>query len=111
MAKPRALSKRPGCHYLLALVLSAAVVLPLLVPAASAAAAVAVPVAEADGENKSARATRQWATGKGEEELVAEKEADRIDSVVEDEFAGGFGSLDSMLQWAIGTAVREIESQ
>ncbi|KAK3130521.1 hypothetical protein QOZ80_6BG0494580 [Eleusine coracana subsp. coracana] len=103
MAKPRALSKRPGCHYLLAVVLSAAVTLPLLMPGATAAAAVAV--AEGDGENKSALgATRQWATGKDGEELVAEREAGRVDSVVEDEFAGGFGSLDSMLQWAIGNS-------
>ncbi|TVU08780.1 hypothetical protein EJB05_42192 [Eragrostis curvula] len=102
MAKARALSKRPG-HHLIAVVLSAAVLLPLLMPAATAAAAVAV--AEGDGENKSALGgTRQWATGKDEEQLVAEREAGGGGSVEEDEFAGGFGSLDSMLQWAIGNS-------
>jgi hsp70-interacting protein len=110
MAKPRALSKRPGCerHYLLAIVLSVAFVLPLLMPAATAAAAVAV----ADGENKSALGgTTHWATGKDGEELVAEREAGRVDSLVEDEFAGGFGSLDSMLQWAIGTGSQNPKPQ
>jgi hsp70-interacting protein len=103
MAKPRAPSKRPGCErrYLLAIVLSAAFVLPLLMPAAVA-----------DGENKSALGgTTHWATGKDEEELVTEREAGRVDSVVQDEFAGGFGSLDSMLQWAIGTGTQNPNSQ
>ncbi|XP_062199743.1 hsp70 nucleotide exchange factor FES1-like [Phragmites australis] len=103
MAKARAHSKRPDDHHLLGVVLSSVVLLPLLMPAATAAAAAVV--AEGDGENKSALgAARQWATGKDEGELVAGGEAGGSASVVEDEFEGGFGSLDSMLQWAIGNS-------
>lgn len=98
MAKARAhSSKRPTPHLLLAVSLSVSVLLPLLLPAA-------VAVAEGDGEIKSALgAGRQWATGKDKGELVAEGDTAGGGSVEEDEFAGGFGSLDSMLQWAIGT--------
>uniref|UniRef100_M8C0U7 Hsp70 nucleotide exchange factor fes1 n=1 Tax=Aegilops tauschii TaxID=37682 RepID=M8C0U7_AEGTA len=35
---------------------------------------------------------------------AAEREAVGVGLVVEDDFAGGFGSLDSMLQWAIGNS-------
>ncbi|KAL6845944.1 hypothetical protein ACP4OV_023392 [Aristida adscensionis] len=109
MAKPAAHSRRPGRRrgrLLLAVALSAAVLLPLLVPAATASAAVAVgAAAEGEGENKSALgAPRQWATGKGEAELVAGDGEGGGATVVEDEFDGGFGSLDSMLQWAIGNS-------
>uniref|UniRef100_A0A453LAH6 Uncharacterized protein n=1 Tax=Aegilops tauschii subsp. strangulata TaxID=200361 RepID=A0A453LAH6_AEGTS len=41
---------------------------------------------------------------KDEGELAAEREAVGVGLVVEDDFAGGFGSLDSMLQWAIGNS-------
>jgi nucleotide exchange factor SIL1 len=103
MAKARAhSSKRPTHHLLLVVSFSVSVLLPLLLPAAVATAAVAV--AEGDGEIKSALgAGRQWATGKDEGQLVAEGDTAGGGSVEEDEFAGGFGSLDSMLQWAIGT--------
>lgn len=69
-----------------------------------AAATAAVAVGEGDGENKSALGPgSQWATGKGEGQLVSEGDTAGGGLVEEDEFAGGFGSLDSMLQWAIGT--------
>ena len=104
MAKARAhASKRTTHHLLLAVSLSVSVLLPLLLPAAATAA---VAVVEGDGEIKSALgAGRQWATGKDEVNLVAEGDTARVGSVEEDEFAGGFGSLDSMLQWAIGTGI------
>lgn len=58
----------------------------------------------AEGDGVSApRGGKQLASGKGEEKLVAEGDAGGGGSVEEDEFEGGFGSLDSMLQWAIGT--------
>ncbi|RLM87154.1 hsp70 nucleotide exchange factor FES1-like [Panicum miliaceum] len=75
-------------------------------PAALAGAATAA-VADGDGEIKSALgAGRQWATGnwKDEGNLIAEGDTAGGGSVEEDEFAGGFGSLDSMLQWAIGNS-------
>uniref|UniRef100_A0A0E0ETR7 Nucleotide exchange factor Fes1 domain-containing protein n=1 Tax=Oryza meridionalis TaxID=40149 RepID=A0A0E0ETR7_9ORYZ len=98
MAARARCSRQPNSHSLLAVVVLAAI---LLLPVASAAAAVAV--AEGDGvENRSA--ARQWATGKDEGELVSGEESREGGSVVEDEFAGGFGSLDSMLQWAIGNS-------
>jgi nucleotide exchange factor SIL1 len=102
MAKARAHSARSShCHLLLmlAVALLSAV---LLLPVATASAAVA---AQGDGENRSAA---QWATGKDEGELAAEREAAGGGSVVEDDFAGGFGSLDSMLQWAIGTGIPKL---
>jgi len=104
MAKARAhSSKRTTHHLLLAVSLSVCVLLPLLLPAAATAA---VAVVEGDGEIKSALgAGRQWVTGKDEVNLVAEGDTARVGSVEEDEFAGGFGSLDSMLQWAIGTGI------
>ncbi|KAL6601256.1 hypothetical protein ACP70R_044476 [Stipagrostis hirtigluma subsp. patula] len=104
MATPTAHSKRPSHHHLLlAVALAAVVLLPLLVPAATATAAVAV--VEGDGENKSALgAARQWATGKDEAELVGGEGDGAGGPVVGDEFEGGFGSLDSMLQWAIGNS-------
>ncbi|ONK72142.1 uncharacterized protein A4U43_C04F16220 [Asparagus officinalis] len=45
-----------------------------------------------------------WATGKDESDLVAALEAEDPSAVDRDsdELAGGFSSLDSMLQWAIG---------
>jgi hsp70-interacting protein len=94
-------SKRTTHHLLLAVSLSVSVLLPLLLPAAATAA-----VADGDGEIKSALgAGRQLATGnwKDEGNLIAEGDTAGGGSVEEDEFAGGFGSLDSMLQWAIGT--------
>lgn len=102
MAKARPHSERSSHrrrNLLLAVALLSAA---LLLPAATASAAVAV-AAEGDGENRSRGAATQWATGKDEGELAAEREAVGVGSVVEDDFAGGFGSLDSMLQWAIGT--------
>jgi len=103
MAKARAhSSKRTTHHLLLAVSLSVCVLLPLLLPAAATAA---VAVVEGVGEIKSALgAGRQWVTGKDEVNLVAEGDTARVGSVEEDEFAGGFGSLDSMLQWAIGNS-------
>ncbi|XP_039795885.1 hsp70 nucleotide exchange factor FES1-like [Panicum virgatum] len=103
MAKARAhASKRTTHHLLLAVSLSVSVLLPLLLPAAATAA---VAVVEGDGEIKSALgAGRQWATGKDEVNLVAERDTAGGGLVEEDEFAGGFGSLDSMLQWAIGNS-------
>ena len=104
MAKARAhASKRTTHHLLLAVSLSVSVLLPLLLPAAATAA---VAVVEGDGGIKSALgAGRQWATGKDEVNLVAERDTAGGGLVEEDEFAGGFGSLDSMLQWAIGTGI------
>jgi hsp70-interacting protein len=94
MAKGRAHpSKRPTHQLILAAVLSVSVLLPLLVPAA-ATVAVAVAVAEGGG--------KQLAVGKDEGKLVSEGDAGGGGLVEENEFAGGFGSLDSMLQWAIG---------
>ncbi|KAI4988961.1 hypothetical protein ZWY2020_036278 [Hordeum vulgare] len=101
MAKARPRSARSShrrCNLLLSVALLSAL---LLLPAATASAAVA---AEGDGENRSRGAATQWATGKDEGELAAEREAAGEGSVVEDDFAGGFGSLDSMLQWAIGNS-------
>ncbi|CAN6167616.1 unnamed protein product [Urochloa humidicola] len=99
MGKGRAhSSKRPAHHLLLAVSLSVSVLLPLLLPAAAAAAA----VAEGDGEIKSALGAGRH--GKDKAELVAEGDTAGGGSVEEDEFAGGFGSLDSMLQWAIGNS-------
>ncbi|WVZ65532.1 hypothetical protein U9M48_014880, partial [Paspalum notatum var. saurae] len=104
MAKARVHpSKRPTDQLLFAAALSVSVLLPLLVPAAATAAAAAV----GDGDNKSALGVgRQWAAGAGKDEgkMVAEGGAGGGGSVEEDEFAGGFGSLDSMLQWAIGNS-------
>ncbi|KAF8701088.1 hypothetical protein HU200_033739 [Digitaria exilis] len=103
MATPRAhSSKRPTSHLLFAISLSVSVLIPLFVPAAATAA---VALGEGDGENKSALGPgSQWATGKGEGQLVAEGDTAGGGLVEEDEFAGGFGSLDSMLQWAIGNS-------
>ncbi|KAE8776445.1 Hsp70 nucleotide exchange factor fes1 [Hordeum vulgare] len=101
MAKARPRSARSShrrCNLLLSVALLSALI---LLPAATASAAVA---AEGDGENRSRGAATQWATGKDEGELAAEREAAGEGSVVEDDFAGGFGSLDSMLQWAIGNS-------
>jgi nucleotide exchange factor SIL1 len=67
---------------------------------ATASAAAAAAAAEGNGENRSA-------AGKDEVELAA----DGGGSVVEDDFAGGFGSLDSMLQWAIGTGISKPPTQ
>uniref|UniRef100_A0ACD5XUC8 Uncharacterized protein n=1 Tax=Avena sativa TaxID=4498 RepID=A0ACD5XUC8_AVESA len=100
MAKVRAHSERSIHRHLLLVGAVALLCTVLLLPAATASAAVAV-AAEGDGENRSAA---QWATGKDEGELSAEREASGGGSVVEDDFAGGFGSLDSMLQWAIGNS-------
>ncbi|CAN6218328.1 unnamed protein product [Urochloa humidicola] len=101
MAKARThSSKRPAHHLLLAISLSVSVLLPLLLPAAAATAAVAV--AEGDGEIKTALGAGRH--GKDKAELVAEGDTAGGGSVEEDEFAGGFGSLDSMLQWAIGNS-------
>jgi nucleotide exchange factor SIL1 len=103
MAKARAHSERSSHHHPILLLVAVALLLAaLILPVASASAAVAVTAAEGDGENRSAA---QWATGKDEGELAAEREAAGGGSVVEDDFAGGFGSLDSMLQWAIGTGI------
>ncbi|EAZ09731.1 hypothetical protein OsI_32019 [Oryza sativa Indica Group] len=100
MAARARYSRQPNSHRLLAVVVLTAI---LLLPVASAAAAVVAAVAEGDGvENRSA--ARQWATGKDEGEVVSGEESRGGGSVVEDEFAGGFGSLDSMLQWAIGNS-------
>ncbi|PUZ71499.1 hypothetical protein GQ55_2G318300 [Panicum hallii var. hallii] len=102
MAKAAHSSKRTTHHLLLAVSLSVSVLLPLLLLAAATAA-----VADGDGEIKSALgAGRQWATGnwKDEGNLIAEGDSAGGGSVEEDEFAGGFGSLDSMLQWAIGNS-------
>jgi hsp70-interacting protein len=93
MAKGRAHPSKRPTHQLLAAVLSVFVLLPLLVPAA-ATVAVAVAVAEGGG--------KQLAVGKDEGKLVSEGDAGGGGLVEENEFAGGFGSLDSMLQWAIG---------
>ncbi|XP_037432811.1 hsp70 nucleotide exchange factor FES1-like [Triticum dicoccoides] len=103
MAKARPHSGRSG-HRRRNLLLAAALLsAALLLPAAMASAAVAA-AAEGGGENRSRGAATQWATGKDEGELAAEREAAGGGSVVEDDFAGGFGSLDSMLQWAIGNS-------
>ncbi|XP_047048191.1 hsp70-binding protein 1 [Lolium rigidum] len=101
MAKARAHSERSSHRHLLLMLAVALLSAVLLLPVATASAAVAVAAAEGDGENRSAA---QWATGKDEGELAAEREAAGGGSVVEDDFAGGFGSLDSMLQWAIGNS-------
>ncbi|CAL5087394.1 unnamed protein product [Urochloa decumbens] len=101
MAKTRGhSSKRLTRHVLLAVSLSVSVLLPLLLPAAAATTAVAV--AEGDGEIKSALGAGRHGKDKGE--LVAEGDTAGGGSVEDDEFAGGFGSLDSMLQWAIGNS-------
>uniref|UniRef100_A0ACD5YDT5 Uncharacterized protein n=1 Tax=Avena sativa TaxID=4498 RepID=A0ACD5YDT5_AVESA len=100
MAKAKVHSERSIHRHLLIVGAVALLSAVLLLPAATASAAVAV-AAEGDGENRSAA---QWATGKDEGELAAEREAAGGGSVVEDDFAGGFGSLDSMLQWAIGNS-------
>jgi nucleotide exchange factor SIL1 len=104
MAKARAHSERSSHRHLLLMLAVALLSAVLLLPVATASAAVAVS-AEGDGENRSAA---QWATGKDEGELAAEREAAGGGSVVEDDFAGGFGSLDSMLQWAIGTGIPKL---
>ncbi|CAM0952369.1 unnamed protein product [Alopecurus aequalis] len=96
MANARAHSERSSHRHTLFLLAAALLSAVLIVPVATASAAVAVAAAEGDGENRSAA---QWATGKDEGELAAGG-----GSVVEDDFAGGFGSLDSMLQWAIGNS-------
>ncbi|XP_006660832.1 hsp70 nucleotide exchange factor FES1 [Oryza brachyantha] len=76
-----------------------------LVAVAVLAGVLLLPVAVAEGEGENRSAARQWATGKDEGELVSgEESGGGGGSVVEDEFAGGFGSLDSMLQWAIGNS-------
>ncbi|XP_024310416.1 hsp70 nucleotide exchange factor FES1, partial [Brachypodium distachyon] len=100
MANARARSQGSSHRHLILVLLVALLSADFLLPVATASAAVAV-AAEGDGENRSAR---QWATGKDEGELSAEREASAGGSVVEDDFAGGFGSLDSMLQWAIGNS-------
>ncbi|XP_072991990.1 hsp70 nucleotide exchange factor FES1 [Typha latifolia] len=56
--------------------------------------------ADDERANKSSGGTLIWATGKDETDLLTV-----VDSPVEDEadeLSGGFSSLDSMLQWAIG---------
>ncbi|KAL5998519.1 hypothetical protein ACLOJK_009462 [Asimina triloba] len=66
---------------------------------ATAAAAVAAAVLD-DSENKSSLGGLFWATAKEEADLLAKAAASSAEE--RDEFEGGFSSLDSMLQWAIG---------
>ncbi|URD81605.1 Nucleotide exchange factor Fes1 [Musa troglodytarum] len=71
-----------------------------LLAAAAAAAAV-----DARANKSSSLEGLFWATGKDESELLAMMESKEEPSAGEDEidgFAGGFSSLDGMLQWAIG---------
>ncbi|KAK2980055.1 hypothetical protein RJ640_000121 [Escallonia rubra] len=61
--------------------------------------------AMAESVNKSASGGLFWSTAKEEGDLVRKAEADESAAAVlndEDEFHGGFSSLDGMLQWAIG---------
>ncbi|URD81607.1 Nucleotide exchange factor Fes1 [Musa troglodytarum] len=70
-----------------------------LLAAAAAAAAV-----DARANKSSSLEGLFWATGKDESELLAMMESKEEPSAGEDEidgFAGGFSSLDGMLQWAI----------
>lgn len=46
-----------------------------------------------------------WATGKDEGDLIAMVESPEEPLPVEDEIAGGFSSLEGMLQWAIGKSL------
>ncbi|OAY80467.1 Hsp70 nucleotide exchange factor FES1 [Ananas comosus] len=66
----------------------------------------AVAAAEKERANKSAAAGGLlWATGKDENDLLTAIDSDdpsAVEDDASDEFAGGFSSLDSMLQWAIG---------
>ncbi|KAG8057368.1 hypothetical protein GUJ93_ZPchr0002g23198 [Zizania palustris] len=96
MAMARVHAKRSRHHGLLVVVVLSAI---LLLPVAAATAA-AVAVAEGEGDNRSSLG----ATGNEEGKMVSGAEPGGGGLVVEDEFAGGFGSLDSMLQWAIGNS-------
>lgn len=74
-------------------------------------AAAAAAAAEARANKSSSLEGLFWATGKDESELLAVVESKEEPSAGEDEidgFAGGFSSLDGMLQWAIGKAVTSI---
>lgn len=69
----------------------------------------AVAAAEKERANKSAAAGGLlWATGKDENDLLTAIDSDdpsAVEDDASDEFAGGFSSLDSMLQWAIGKQI------
>lgn len=69
----------------------------LLSPARAAAAA-------EEKANKTALGGIFWATGKDESDLLTTLEAEDPSAVDRDsdDLDGGFSSLDSMLQWAIG---------
>ncbi|RRT40926.1 hypothetical protein B296_00058196 [Ensete ventricosum] len=74
-------------------------------------AAAAIGAAEGRANKSSSLGGLFWATGKDESELLALVESKEEPSAGEDEidgFAGGFNSLDSMLQWAIGKAATSI---
>ncbi|KAK3003599.1 hypothetical protein RJ639_019845 [Escallonia herrerae] len=61
--------------------------------------------AMAERVNKSASGGLFWSTAKEEGDLVRKAEADESAAAVlndEDDFHGGFSTLDGMLQWAIG---------
>lgn len=62
-------------------------------------------IARAELVNKSASGGPFWSTAKDGEDLVGQEETDESVLVLndQDEFDGGFSSLDGMLQWAIGT--------
>ncbi|XP_010250404.1 PREDICTED: nucleotide exchange factor SIL1 [Nelumbo nucifera] len=88
----------------------------LLLASAAALAATFTATARADGINKSAVGELFWATAKQEDDLLRKAAADESAIAGNDEgkkndnndgdhdleFDGGFSSLDSMLQWAIG---------
>lgn len=85
--------------------LSSCALLLLLVAVGAAAGA----AAEKERANKSAAAGGLlWATGKDENDLLTAIDSDdpsAVEDDASDEFAGGFSSLDSMLQWAIGKLI------
>ena len=87
------MGKAPHCCIAIALTLLLLLPLPLLAGAAEERA------------NKSSLGGIFWATGKDESDLLTTLEAEDPSAVDNDsdELAGGFSSLDSMLQWAIGT--------
>ena len=87
----------------------------LMIAFTTIAAALALSIfaarASADGLNKSASTGLYWSTAKEEGDLVAKADAAGDSSLLWDDDdenhrdfdAGGFSSLDGMLQWAIGS--------
>lgn len=68
------------------------------------------PLAAVEKENNSSDPSVSWSIGRETNDL--RKGSDSMESLEEegDEFTGGFSTLDSMLQWAIGSSPHNLRS-